>query len=267
MRVPASATTCSVSRSEASSSRDTASAGLTTLALASKMMAPKNRSCPHLRKSDTMSTVLTRSSLRRPRSSLRRPRSTVLVTFVTVSALGLALFTSLISATSASAHAELVKITPELNAQLSTAPKDVVLEFNEPVSTSFATVVVTTAAGVSMTSGKPMVVGAKVTQALNPRLAAGAYRVAFRVVSADGHPVTGESGFTLRLASTTSPSMSAPSASSLATPSAAVAEVTPAQGPNAGQGGGLSWSTLAITGAVGLLIVGAGVLLWLRERP
>jgi len=207
-----------------------------------------------------MSTVLTRSSL-------RRPRSTVLVTFVTVSALGLALFTSLISATSASAHAELVKITPELNAQLSTAPKDVVLEFNEPVSTSFATVVVTTAAGVSMTSGKPMVVGAKVTQALNPRLAAGAYRVAFRVVSADGHPVTGESGFTLRLASTTSPSMSAPSASSLATPSAAVAEVTPAQGPNAGQGGGLSWSTLAITGAVGLLIVGAGVLLWLRERP
>ena len=214
-----------------------------------------------------MKTVFTHSLWRRPTSLLVRPRSTVFLTFLVASALGLALFTSVISATSASAHAELVKITPAPNAQLSTVPKRVVLEFDEPVSTSFATVVVTTAAGISVTSGKPVAVGAKVTQALSPHLSAGTYRVAFRVVSADGHPVSGESGFTLTPAPRTSPATSAPSTSSPATPSVAVGHTTPPRGPKAVPSGGLSRPTMAIAGAVGLVSLGAGVLLWLRRRP
>ncbi|MHB1474805.1 MAG: copper resistance CopC family protein [Dermatophilaceae bacterium] len=134
------------------------------------------------------------------------------------SAVGLALVTSVVNAASASAHAELVKVTPDVDAQLTTAPKEVVLEFSEPVNASFATSVVTTSAGVSVTNGKPTVIGAKVTQALVPHLAAGTYLVAFRVVSNDGHPVTGESGFTLTLAPRTSPSVSARSTSPSATP-------------------------------------------------
>ncbi len=196
---------------------------------------------------------------------MRRQMSPVLAAALTASALGVALFTAVFSATSAAAHAELVTITPEQNARLTMAPTEVVLEFSEPVSESFATVLVTTTGGADVTRGKPAVVGDRITQALNPSLGAGTYRVAFRVVSSDGHPVTGESGFTLILASSASTSTSAPSASALATRSSVAPDLTPAQGPNASPDGGLSGLTMVI--AVGLLIAGAGLLLWLRKRP
>lgn len=186
---------------------------------------------------------------------------------VASSAFGFAMVTAVVTAASASAHAELVKVTPAVDAQLTTAPKDVVLEFSEPVNTSFATVVVTSAAGNSVTRGKPIVVGATVTQALVPHLAAGAYRVAFRVVSNDGHPVAGESRFTLTQAPTTSRSASKPSASPSATPLVATTDVALTPSPNTGQGGGLSRSSLATAGAFGLLLIGAGLLLWRRKRP
>src|SRR5665647_3473122 len=157
---------------------------------------PLRRVLVHRRGRDN-EAMSTHSSSYRPRSTSHRFLSAVTVAVVASSAFGFAMVTSVVTAASASAHAELVRITPDRDAQLTTAPKDVVLEFSEPVNASFATVVVTSAAGVSVTSGKPTVVGAKVTQALVPRMAAGAYRVAFRVVSNDGHPVTGESRFTL----------------------------------------------------------------------
>ena len=130
-------------------------------------------------------------------SSSRRPLATVLLAVLAAGAalsfaFAAALVTSVISAAPASAHAVLVKITPTANAQLTTAPTQVVVEFNQPVSTNFARVVVTTAAGVDVAQGKATVLGAKVTQALIPDLTSGHYRVAFGVTSNDGHPVTGE---------------------------------------------------------------------------
>jgi methionine-rich copper-binding protein CopC len=189
-------------------------------------------------------------------------------------ALGAALVSSVISAGPASAHAVLVKITPRADAQLTTAPKEVVLEFDEPVSTTFATVVVTTAAGVTVARGKPTVLGSKVTQALTLGLASGGYRVAFRVVSDDGHPISGKSTFTLRLTPATSPATSVgnPPASASASPSPATPSVRAVAGPSAkdpkpGQAGWLSRFLVPIVGAVGLLVIGAGVLLWDRQRP
>src|SRR5665647_3912023 len=100
--------------------------------------------------------------------SSRRSLATVLATGMAVSfALGASLVTSVISAAPASAHAALVKITPDADARLTNAPTQVVLEFDEPVSATFATIVVTTAAGLSVARGKPTVLGAKVTQALS----------------------------------------------------------------------------------------------------
>lgn len=215
-----------------------------------------------------MRSMPIRSLWCRPRSASRRFLSAVTVAMVATSAFGFAMVTSVAAAASASAHAELVRITPDVDAQLTTAPKAVVLEFSEAVSASFATVVVTSAAGVSVTNGKPTVIGATVTQALVPRLAAGVYRVAFRVVSKDGHPVAGESGFTLTPAPTTSPSTSPPSTSpAAAPPSAPAADGAPAPVPNADQSGGLSPFRTVIAGAVVLMIIGAGLLLWLRKRP
>jgi methionine-rich copper-binding protein CopC len=182
---------------------------------------------------------------------------------------GAALVTSVITAAPASAHAALVKITPAAGARLTKAPAQVVAEFNEPVSSNFATVVVTTAAGAGVARGKATVLGGKVTQALSPDLASGDYAVAFRVTSDDGHPVTGESKFTLTLAPGSSPATStgAPSVSrSAATPSVPVIAARSAADPAAEQGGWLTRNLVPASGAVGLLVIGAGVLLWERRR-
>ena len=203
------------------------------------------------------------------------PLATVLAAGIAMSfALGTALVTSVISAAPVSAHAVLVKITPGADTQLTRAPREVVLEFDERVSTTFATVVVvTTATGVTVARGKPTVLGAKVTQALIPGLSSGRYRVAFRVVSDDGHPISGESNFTLRLTSGTSPATSVgiPSASASPSPSPAAPSVRAVAGPSAkdaklGQTGWLSRFLVPIAGAVGLLVIGTGVLLWDRQR-
>lgn len=206
--------------------------------------------------------------------SSRRSLATVLATGMAVSfALGASLVTSVISAAPASAHAALVKITPDADARLTNAPTQVVLEFDEPVSATFATIVVTTAAGLSVARGKPTVLGAKVTQALSPTMASGGYRVAFRVVSNDGHPVSGQSRFTLALTSGTSPATSGgtlvapPSASpSPATNSVPAVAGPSANRPNPRQGGWLSSFLVPIVAAVGLLAIGAGVLLRYRQR-
>jgi methionine-rich copper-binding protein CopC len=203
-------------------------------------------------------------------SSSRRPLGTVMACIVGLSfAFGAALVTSVISAAPASAHAVLVKITPAADAKLTTAPSQVVVEFNETVGSTFAAVVVTNAAGVSLSSGKPTALGGKVTQALSPEMASGDYRVAYRVTSDDGHPVSGESKFTVTLAAGTSPATAAaaPSASpSAANPSVAATATHLAEGPTAEQGGWLAQNLFPVAGAVGLLIIGAGLLLWERRR-
>ena len=191
-------------------------------------------------------------------------------------AIGAALVTSVISAAPASAHATFVKITPAASAQLTSAPKEVVVEFDEPVNTTFATVVVTNSAGVSVAQGQPVVLGAKVTQALSSELASGDFRIAFQVTSNDGHPVTGQSRFTLALAPGVAPKT--PPGSPSATPSGQV-EATPngalggtPNGPVAGtlsadpQDSFLTRFLVPIAGAVGLLVLGAGLLLWERQR-
>ena len=215
------------------------------------------------------------------RMSLRGSLSTVLVAVAALSTVGLAGITSVVGAAPASAHTELVRITPARHAQLVAAPRNVVLEFSQPVSDSFATVVVTTAEGVAVTSGKPTVIGAKVTQTLTSPLAGGIYRVAFRLVSSDGHPVTGESDFTVSLVPAAAPSTAETSAAepsttassdlSFARPSGEVADGAPTRGSDGGAGVGVgvgvSGSTRAVAGAVGLVIMGSVLLLWRRQRP
>jgi copper resistance protein C len=184
-------------------------------------------------------------------------------------AFGAALVTSVISAVPASAHAVLVKITPAADARLTVAPTQVVMEFNEPVSTRFARVVVTTAAGVSVSQGTATALGAEVTQALSPGLVSGEYRVAFGVTSSDGHPVTGESKFTLTLTSGTAPAPSSGGASasaSPATPSVAVTATPAVEDPHADQGSWLAQNLFPISGAAAVLVMGSGVLLWERRR-
>jgi methionine-rich copper-binding protein CopC len=204
-----------------------------------------------------------------PLSSPRRPLAMVFGACLSLFlALGAGLVTSVISAAPASAHAVLIKITPAANGHLTSAPTNVVLTFDDPISSKFATVVVTSAAGVSVAQGKPTVLGGKVTQALSPSMASGAYRVAYRVTSADGHPVSGQSTFTLTLPPGSGPTATPTTASGAAsaTPPIAVAAAPAGQDQNASQGSWLSRYLVPVSGAFGLLVVGLGVLAWERRR-
>src|SRR5690606_20404665 len=58
-------------------------------------------------------------------------------------------------------------------------------------------VAVTGPDGESVVDGEPVVDGTEVEQALTDDLAAGSYDVVWRVTSQDGHPISGELGFTV----------------------------------------------------------------------
>lgn len=204
----------------------------------------------------------------------RCPLATVLAAGVALSfAVGAALVIFVAIAGPASAHAVLVKITPGSGAQLTIASTVVVLEFDEPVGAVFATLVVTAASGVSVARGEPTVTGPKVTQQLSPNLASGGYRVAYRLVSDDGHAVSGGSSFALMLTSrasspgsTVTPSSSASASATAATRDAQVAAVPSPKGPGPQQDGWLSRYLLPFGAGGGIAVNGGGVLLWDRQR-
>jgi len=188
------------------------------------------------------------------------------------------------SAGPASAHAVLVKATPADGAVLRTAPSSVVLQFDDPISTSFATVTVTGPNGSTVSSGQASVSGSTVSAALDDGLAQGKYRTVFRVVSEDGHPVNGQLTFTLKLPgggalpTTTTPTSAttsggAAAASSPTTTAQGAASASADAGASSTAGGspvgGSSWwadHLLPLTGALLLVVIGAGALLWDRLR-
>ncbi len=100
-----------------------------------------------------------------------------------------------LTASPASAHASLIGANPEDGATVRTPPTEVSLEFSEEVSEP-AFVSVTTADGLDVTGGRVAVDGATVTRPLAAAATAGESTIAYRVVSADGHPIEGETTFT-----------------------------------------------------------------------
>jgi methionine-rich copper-binding protein CopC len=152
-------------------------------------------------------------------------RTIRIAVWVAILGLLLGVLSSIIMATGADAHAALKSISPKDGASLATAPSQVVLTFNEPISGSFATVTVTGADG-AVSVGKTVVDGVTVTQALAPDLANGRYTVTYRVVSEDGHPVSDKTTFTVA-ASTPTTSTSTTSSSETSVPSATPLPATP----------------------------------------
>ncbi|MGE9806906.1 copper resistance CopC family protein [Janibacter sp. G1551] len=103
---------------------------------------------------------------------------------------------TLATAGPASAHARLVSSSPEDGAHLTAAPVQIMLTFSEQIGTSFATVEITKG-GTSAAKGKPQVEGSRVFQEVDPTMAEGDWEVSYRVVSADGHPISGTYSFVL----------------------------------------------------------------------
>ena len=116
----------------------------------------------------------------------------------------------------AAAHTDLASSTPVDGAYLSVAPSRVVLEFESALLPETVNVSILDSQGALVTEVDPDVADATVSIAWPASLPAGDYSVAYRVVSGDGHPVTGEIGFRYASSSSASPS----AASARATPSA-----------------------------------------------
>jgi copper transport protein len=115
---------------------------------------------------------------------LRRPFLAVVATFVLV----------IVGATPASAHAQLQSSDPSPSSVLSVPPSQVVLHFGEPVEIDFGSIRVLGPHGNRVDLGgthHPAGDTDAVAIALPPRLHGGTYVVAWRVISADSHPVHG----------------------------------------------------------------------------
>ncbi|MFY1670387.1 copper resistance CopC family protein [Plantactinospora sp. WMMB334] len=183
---------------------------------------------------------------------------------VAVAALGVAAMAGgLLVARPAAAHAQLLSSDPRADSTVTTQLTEITLTFSELVRGDFSTVVVTGPDGSRHEAGEPRAADKQVHLPVSP-LRSGGYRVAYRVVSADGHPVQGQFRFTVALPpaeeSTTAPGTartSPPVADPAESTSVAVAD------ENAGSGTGLWWAGAAGLGAV---LVAAGLIVVRRRR-
>ena len=107
------------------------------------------------------------------------------------------LFGLLFTAAPASAHAVLLRTAPTAGTILDSAPTEVKLTFNEPVDIRLGRLTVVDPKGKSAVRGKARRSGPDVTIPLRAGLGRGTYVVSYRVVSADGHPVSG--GYTFSI--------------------------------------------------------------------
>ncbi len=161
------------------------------------------------------------------------------------------------------AHADVLSVTPADGSQLERAPTALVVVFSEDVNPAFVQVTLT-GNDAAVPLGPPSVDGRTVTVTVppGPGQAPGSYRLAYRVVSSDGHPVSGTSQFTVTgttaATSATGPATSSPAVTT--SPSGQAAGQAPAGSEPASR-------APVLAGLVGVLAVaGAGLAMW-RRRP
>ncbi|MDL5157799.1 copper resistance CopC family protein [Actinomycetospora termitidis] len=155
------------------------------------------------------------------------------------------------------AHDVLEGSDPADGAQVAAAPSRITLTFGEAPTAGTATITVVGPDGTThYESGAPTSEGEKISVGVGPLGAAGRYEVGYRVVSSDGHPISGALSFTL-----TTPGPAAASA----TPAAAAAPpVTPSPAASAApapdEGGGFpAWpfvvlAVVVVIGAVAMVL-------------
>ena len=97
------------------------------------------------------------------------------------------------------AHAQLDHASPLVGSTVKTAPRQVTLSFTEAVEPKFSSIEVRDARGTAMQSGAAQGVAGNTAQlrvGLRP-LAAGTYRVQWKVLSVDTHRTQGSFSFTV----------------------------------------------------------------------
>jgi copper resistance protein C len=155
-------------------------------------------------------------------------------------------------ASPAYAHTELSNAIPAEGSRLGTTPGTIQLTFTEPVNAELANVVVRGPDGQLLSDGPVRQSATGLMQPLVPSAKAGEVKVSYRVISLDGHPVSGTITFrVLRGDPNAQPAEPAQAASS------------PAGGD--GSDGG-SPTALLVGGSLVVLLIAAGALLARRRR-
>ncbi|GAA4559443.1 hypothetical protein GCM10023193_16790 [Planotetraspora kaengkrachanensis] len=104
---------------------------------------------------------------------------------------------TLLIATPARAHNVLIGSDPRQGAVLATMPGKVTLTFDQAVRRDFARIAVTGPDGARYEQGEVGVSGDDIFVALRGQGPSGTYSIGYRIVSNDGHPVTGTVSFTV----------------------------------------------------------------------
>jgi len=169
-----------------------------------------------------------------------------------VTAVVVAFLTLVGFATPAFAHNQLIGSNPANEASVPSSPAAVELTFDQPVQNGegLNTIAITGPEDTNWSVGPAEVASNVVTAAVDGLGPAGVYKIGYRILSADGHPVSGELTFTLATAGDGTP---APASTSDTGASGA-------SGPSSDDGGLPIW--VWILGAVVLL--GAGLTVALR---
>lgn len=157
------------------------------------------------------------------------------------------------------AHAAFVSANPVPASGITTAPEAVTLTFNQAVTVAYSTINVVHAGGTSTNKGDPTADGATVTQPIGT-LSPGQYTVSYRVVSADGHPISGQFAFFYAphddQTATPTPT---------AAPASASASMTPSTAPPAASedSGSTNWFVAVLISAA---VVAIGLVLFLTRQ-
>ncbi len=114
-----------------------------------------------------------------------------------VSSLLLAALAILVPTAPAQAHDRLVSSDPESGVTLDEAPEEIGLTFSASVQDIGGSVDLVDGDGEAVEVGSPQTEGATVTTTVEDELPAGDYEVRWRVVSSDGHPISGVVDFTV----------------------------------------------------------------------
>ncbi|MFC7842768.1 copper resistance protein CopC [Streptomyces sp. NPDC057382] len=167
-----------------------------------------------------------------------------------------------VTAPQAAAHTELETSNPGANATLAGLPPRLTLTFSDAMTEKYAKVAVTGPDGKPAAEGAPQVEGRSVTLPFDTGTA-GRYTVGYRVVSADGHPVSGSYTFTVQEAETPSASPRASETSDAPAPRA----TREAGADQAGEeSSGISASALFGGGALALVVAAVGAYVARRGR-
>ncbi|MDQ1653214.1 MAG: copper resistance protein [Cryptosporangiaceae bacterium] len=178
----------------------------------------------------------------------RTLRRTLLAAVAVLGAIGIAVVGA---ADPASAHSQLLGTEPARGATATQPLRSLRMTFNEPILARFSRILVTGPGGATYSTGHLTRVDNVVTQALLPTRT-GNYTVAWRIVSADGHPVSGSYPFRVDLHGAAEPP---------------VPPTQAAPGPPVAQDTGAHWQLPAVLGVMAVFAVASAVVRRRRTAP